>query len=160
MGTDDRPDPHLNFLELTDQIVEELALHNLKAREKLREGIAWLEARRMDATSDENADIEILLAQCHDALKRMESLRDTYQDVRAINAASHAEHVEWLEKRMLGGTESPRTGGSGRSDWTGSAASGGSGSRSCASTPGNGAGPSREPRNPGPEARFAPASTG
>lgn len=107
MGTDDRPDPHLNFLELTDQIVEELAVHNLKAREKLREGIAWLEARRMDATSDENADIEILLAQCHDALKRMESLRDTYQDVRAINAASHAEHVEWLEKRMLGGTESP-----------------------------------------------------
>ena len=107
MGTDDRPDPHLNFLELTDQIVEDLALHNLQAREKLREGIAWLEARRMDATSAENADIEILLAQCHDALHRMESLRDTYQDVRAINAAAHAEHVEWLEKRMLGGTESP-----------------------------------------------------
>ncbi|MCH7230360.1 hypothetical protein L0U85_05740 [Glycomyces sp. L485] len=107
MGTDDRPDPHLNFLELTDQIVEDLALHNLKAREKLREGIAWLEARRLDATSAENADIEILLAQCHDALHRMESLRDTYQDVRAINAAAHAEHVEWLEKRMLGGTESP-----------------------------------------------------
>ena len=37
----------------------------------------------------------------------MESLRGTYQDVRAINAAAHAEHVEWLEKRMLGGTESP-----------------------------------------------------
>lgn len=107
MGTDDRPDPHLNFLELTDQIVEDLALHNLKAREKLREGIAWLEARRMDATSAENADIEILLAQCHDALRRMESLRDTYQDVRAINAAAHAEHVALLEKRMLGGTESP-----------------------------------------------------
>ena len=107
MGTDDRPDPHLSFLELTDQIVEELALHNLKAREKLREGIAWLEARRIDATSDENVDIEILLAQCHDALGRMESLRGAYQDVRAINAAAHAEHVEWLEKRMLGGTESP-----------------------------------------------------
>ncbi|THV25913.1 hypothetical protein [Glycomyces paridis] len=107
MGTDDRPDPHLNFLELTDQIVEDLAMHNLKAREKLREGIAWLEARRADADPDENADIEILLAQCHDALKRMESLRGTYQDVRAINAAAHAEHVEWLEKRMLGGTESP-----------------------------------------------------
>ncbi|WP_026923588.1 hypothetical protein [Glycomyces arizonensis] len=107
MGTDDRPDPHLNFLELTDQIVEDLALHNLQAREKLREGIAWLEARRMDATSAENADIELLLAQCHDALHRMESLRDTYQDVRAINAAAHAEHVALLEKRMLGGTESP-----------------------------------------------------
>ncbi|GAB3232881.1 hypothetical protein GCM10027447_28950 [Glycomyces halotolerans] len=107
MGTDDRPDPHLNFLELTDQIVEDLAMHNLKAREKLREGIAWLEARRMDATTAENADIEILVAQCHDAIKRMESLRDTYQDVRAINAAAHAEHVEQLEKRMLGGTESP-----------------------------------------------------
>lgn len=107
MGTDDRPDPHLSFLELTDQIVEDLAMHNLKAREKLREGIAWLEARREDAGPAENADIEILLAQCHDALKRMESLRGTYQDVRAINAAAHAEHVEWLEKRMLGGTESP-----------------------------------------------------
>ena len=107
MGTDDRPDPHLSFLELTDQIVEDLAMHNLKAREKLREGIAWLEARREDANEAENADIEILLAQCHDALKRMESLRGTYQDVRAINAAAHAEHVEWLEKRMLGGTESP-----------------------------------------------------
>lgn len=107
MGTDDRPDPHLNFLELTDQIVEDLAMHNLKAREKLREGIAWLEARREGANPAENADIEILLAQCHDALKRMESLRGTYQDVRAINAAAHAEHVEWLEKRMLGGTESP-----------------------------------------------------
>ncbi|GAB3651375.1 hypothetical protein [Glycomyces tarimensis] len=107
MGTEDRPDPHLNFLELTDQIVEELALHNLKAREKLREGIAWLEARRMNATTAENADIEMLLAQCHDALHRMESLRDTYQDVRAINAAAHAEHVESLEKQLLGGTESP-----------------------------------------------------
>lgn len=107
MGTDDRPDPHLSFLELTDQIVEDLAMHNLKAREKLREGIAWLEARREGANPAENADIEILLAQCHDALKRMESLRGTYQDVRAINAAAHAEHVEWLEKRMLGGTESP-----------------------------------------------------
>ena len=51
MGTDDRPDPHLSFLELTDQIVEDLAMHNLKAREKLREGIAWLEARREDAES-------------------------------------------------------------------------------------------------------------
>jgi len=107
MGTDDRPDPHLSFLELTDQIVEDLAMHNLKAREKLREGIAWLEARRDGANEAEIADIEILLAQCHDALKRMESLRGTYQDVRAINAASHAEHVEWLEKRVLGGTESP-----------------------------------------------------
>ncbi|WP_026931401.1 hypothetical protein [Glycomyces tenuis] len=107
MGTDDRSDPHLDFLELTDQIVEDLAMHNLKAREKLREGIAWLEARRIDADPAENADIEILLAQCHDALRRMESLRDTYQDVRAINAAAHAEHVGWLEKRMLGGTESP-----------------------------------------------------
>lgn len=107
MGTDDRPDPHLGFLELTDQIVEELALHNLKARERLREGIAWLEARRSDADAGENADIEILLAQCHDALKRMESLRGAYQDVRAINAAAHAEHIEWLERRMLGGTESP-----------------------------------------------------
>jgi len=107
MGTDDRPDPHLAFLELTDQIVEDLAMHNLKAREKLREGIAWLEARRDGANEAENADIEILLAQCHDALKRMESLRGTYQDVRAINAAAHAEHIEWLEKRMLGGTESP-----------------------------------------------------
>ncbi|WP_100444459.1 hypothetical protein [Glycomyces xiaoerkulensis] len=108
MGTDDRPDPHLNFLELTDQIVEDLAMHNLRAREKLREGIAWLEARRTDATTSENADIEILLAQCHDALGRMESLRDTYQDVRAINAAAHAEHIERLEKRMLRGTESPQ----------------------------------------------------
>jgi hypothetical protein len=107
MGTDDRPDPHLAFLELTDQIVEDLAMHNLKAREKLREGIAWLEARRDGANEAENADIEILLAQCHDALKRMASLRGTYQDVRAINAAAHAEHVEWLEKRILGGTESP-----------------------------------------------------
>jgi hypothetical protein len=107
MGTDDRSDPHLNFLETTDRLVEDLAMHNLKAREKLREGIAWLEARRADADPAENADIEILLAQCHDALKRMESLRGTYQDVRAINAAAHAEHVEWLEKRMLGGTESP-----------------------------------------------------
>ncbi|THV33522.1 hypothetical protein [Glycomyces buryatensis] len=107
MGTDDRPDPHLSFLELTDQIVEDLAMHNLKAREKLREGIAWLEARRADASTAENADIEILLAQCHDGLRRMESLRNTYQDVRAINAAAHAEHIEWLEKRMLGGTESP-----------------------------------------------------
>ncbi|MBO3732170.1 hypothetical protein [Glycomyces niveus] len=107
MGTDDRPDPHLSFLELTDSIVEDLAMHNLRAREKLREGIAWLEARRADADPAENADIEILLAQCHDALKRMESLRGAYQDVRAINAAAHAEHVEWIEKRMLGGTESP-----------------------------------------------------
>lgn len=107
MGSDDRSDPHLNFLETTDRLVEDLAMHNLKAREKLREGIAWLEARRGDADPAENADIEILLAQCHDALKRMESLRGTYQDVRAINAAAHAEHVEWLEKRMLGGTESP-----------------------------------------------------
>ena len=87
---------------MTDSLVEDLAMHNLKAREKLREGIAWLEARREDADPGENADIEILLAQCHDVLKRMESLRGTYQDVRAINAAAHAEHVEWLEKRMLG----------------------------------------------------------
>lgn len=107
MGTDDRPDPHLGFLELTDQLVEDLVMHNLKARERLREGIAWLEARRADADDAENADIEILLAQCHDALKRMESLRGAYQDVRAINAAAHAEHLEWLDKRMLGGTESP-----------------------------------------------------
>lgn len=107
MGIDDRPDPHLRFLELTDRIVEDLALHNLKAREKLREGIAWLEARRPDADAAEHADIELLLAQCHDALHRMEALRGTYQDVRAINAASHAEHVEWVERRMLGGTESP-----------------------------------------------------
>lgn len=108
MGIDDRSDPHMDFLELTDHIVEDLAVHNLRAREKLREGIAWLEARRTDADPAENADIEILLAQCHDALHRMESLRDTYQDVRAINAAAHAEHVEWLEKRMLNGTESPQ----------------------------------------------------
>lgn len=107
MGTDDRPDPHLGFLEVTDQLIEELVMQNLKARERLREGIAWLEARRDDASADENADIEILLAQCHDALQRMESLRGAYQDVRAINAAAHAEHVEWLEKRMLGGTETP-----------------------------------------------------
>ena len=107
MGTDDRSDPHLDFLELTDRLVEDLALHNLKARERLREGIAWLEARRSDASASEHADIEIMVAQCLDALHRMEALRDTYQDVRAINAAAHAEHVEWLEKRMLGGTESP-----------------------------------------------------
>ncbi len=107
MGIDDRHDPHLQFLELTDRLVEELALHNLQARERLREGIAWLEARRPDATSVEHADIEIMLAQCHDALRRMESLRETYQDVRAVNAASHAEHVAWLDKRMLGGTETP-----------------------------------------------------
>lgn len=107
MGTDDRPDPHLSFLETSDRLVEELAMHNLKARERLREGIAWLEARRDGADETENADIEILLAQCHDALKRMESLRGAYQDVRAINAAAHAEHIEWLEKRMLRGTESP-----------------------------------------------------
>lgn len=107
MGTDDRHDPHLSFLEMTDRLVEDLAMHNLKARERLREGIAWLEARRDGADETENADIEILLAQCHDALKRMESLRGTYQDVRAINAAAHAEHIEWLEKRMLGGTDSP-----------------------------------------------------
>ncbi|HLU29308.1 MAG TPA: hypothetical protein VKZ65_12770 [Glycomyces sp.] len=107
MGIDDRPDPHLRFLELTDRIVEDLALHNLKARERLREGIAWLEASRQDADAAENADIELLLAQCHEALHRMESLRGTYQDVRAINAASHAEHLEWVERRTLGGTESP-----------------------------------------------------
>ncbi|HEU5127935.1 MAG TPA: hypothetical protein VFU12_08100 [Glycomyces sp.] len=107
MGIDDRPDPHLRFLELTDRLVEDLVLHNLQAREKLREGIAWLEARRPDADAAERADIELLLAQCHDALRRMESLRGAYQDVRAINAASHAEHVAWVERRMLGGTESP-----------------------------------------------------
>jgi len=108
MGTDDRFDPHLGLLETTDRLVEELTMHNLKARERLREGIAWLEARRDGADDAEHADIEILIAQCHDALKRMESLRGAYQDVRAINAAAHAEHVEWLEKRMLGGTESPQ----------------------------------------------------
>src|SRR5690606_19949564 len=103
MGIDDRPDPHLRFLELTDRIVEDLALHNLKARERLREGIAWLEASRQDADAAENADIELLLAQCHEALHRMESLRGTYQDVRAINAASHAEHLEWRsEERRVG----------------------------------------------------------
>jgi hypothetical protein len=109
MGTDDRSDPHLDFLETTDRIVEDLAMHNLRARERLRQGIAWLEARRMDAAAapPEHADIEILLAQCHDALHRMESLRDVYQDVRAINAAAHAEHIGWLEKRMPGAAESP-----------------------------------------------------
>jgi hypothetical protein len=107
MGTDDRTDPHLSFLEMSDRLVEDLAVHNLKARERLREGIAWLEARRADADEVEHADIEILVAQCHDALKRMESLRGAYQDVRAINAAAHAEHLEWLDKRILGGTESP-----------------------------------------------------
>jgi site-specific recombinase len=107
MSRDDRLDPHLDFLELTDRMVEDLAFHNLKAREKLRGGIAWLEARRADATDAENADIEILLAQCHDAIKRMERLRDSYQDVRAVNAAAHAEHIAWLDKRTLSGTESP-----------------------------------------------------
>ncbi|RRR98564.1 hypothetical protein [Glycomyces terrestris] len=107
MGSDDRTDPHLGFLETSDRLVEELAMHNLKARDRLREGIAWLEARRVDADDAEHADIEILVAQCHDALKRLESLRGAYQDVRAINAAAHAEHLEWLDKRMLGGTETP-----------------------------------------------------
>ncbi|MQM24165.1 hypothetical protein [Glycomyces albidus] len=107
MGTDDRTDPHLGFLEMSDRLMEDLAVHNLKARERLREGIAWLEARRADANEAEHADIEILVAQCHDALKRMEALRGAYQDVRAINAAAHAEHLEWLDKRILGGTESP-----------------------------------------------------
>ncbi|GAA1695567.1 hypothetical protein GCM10009830_49280 [Glycomyces endophyticus] len=107
MGTDDRTDPHLSFLEMSDRLVEELTMHNLRARDRVREGIAWLEARRADADEAEHGDIEILVAQCHDALKRMESLRGAYQDVRAINAAAHAEHLEWLDKRILGGTESP-----------------------------------------------------